>query len=64
MPSRRVFSWLHRTTVITALGISSLISGGGVALAQSASSLEGTLEVLHQDTRAGARFEYFIHTNC
>src|SRR5262245_14118155 len=63
MPSRRVLSWFLQNMAITALGISSLISGGGVALAQTGSSLEGTLEVLHQDTRAGARFEYFIHTN-
>jgi hypothetical protein len=63
MRSRRVLSWLLGNTAITALGILSLVSGGGVALAQTTSSLEGTLEILHDDTRAGARFEYFIHTN-
>jgi len=63
MRSRRVLSWFLGNTAITVLGIVSLLSGGGVALAQTASSLEGTLEILHDDTRAGARFEYFIHTN-
>jgi MG2 domain/Gametolysin peptidase M11 len=63
MRSRRVLSWFLGKTAITALGIVSVLSGGGVALAQTASSLEGTLEILHDDTRAGARFEYFIHTN-
>ncbi len=63
MRSRRVLSWLLGNTAITALGIMSLVSGGGVALAQTTSSLEGTLEILHDDTHAGARFEYFIHTN-
>jgi hypothetical protein len=63
MRSRRVLSGLLRNTASTALGILMLVSGGGVALAQTASSLEGTLEILVEDTRAGARFEYFIHTN-
>jgi hypothetical protein len=63
MRSRRVLSWFRGNTAITVLGIVSLVSGAGVALAQSASSLEGTLEILHDDTRAGARFEYYIHTN-
>src|SRR5262245_24156548 len=63
MRARRVLSWVFSNTAITALGIVSLLSGGGVALAQTASSLEGTLQILHDDTRAGARFEYFIHTN-
>src|SRR5262245_47621647 len=63
MGSRRILSWLLGNTAITALGISILIVGGGVARAQSPSSLEGTLEILHEDTRAGSRFEYFLHTN-
>jgi hypothetical protein len=63
MGSRRGLSWFLGNTVITALGVSSLVVGVGVALAQSASSLEGTLEILHDDTPAGSRFEYFIHTN-
>jgi MG2 domain len=63
MRSRRVLPWSHVKAAVSALGILSLVIDVGAALAQSASSHEGTLEILHQDTRAGARFEYFIHTN-
>jgi hypothetical protein len=65
MGARRVLSWFLGKTAISALGISSLVIGAGVALAQgqSESTLEGTLEILHDDTPAGARFEYFVHTN-
>jgi hypothetical protein len=65
MGARRVLSWLLGNTAITALGISSLIIGVGVgvARAQSASTLEGTLEIFHEDTPSGSRFEYFLHTN-
>ena len=65
MSSRRVLSWFLGHTAIIALGISSLVIGVGVALAQgqSASTLEGTLEILHEDTPAGSRFDYFIRTD-
>src|SRR5215471_14195361 len=66
MGSRRsVLSWFLGNTAITALGIASLVIGVGVARAQSpsASTLEGTLEILHDDTPTGSRFEYALHTN-
>jgi hypothetical protein len=63
MGARRVLSWFLGNTAVTALAITSLVIGVGVALAQSPSSHEGTLEIFHEDSPAGARFEYVLHTN-
>jgi hypothetical protein len=63
MRSRRVFSWSHVKAAVSALGILSLVIDVGAARAQSASTHEGTLEILHDDTPAGSRFEYLLHTN-
>jgi hypothetical protein len=63
MRSRRVLSWFLSKTAIAAFATSSVLSGSMVALAQSTPSVEGTVEIVHEDGHAGARFDYFIRTN-
>jgi len=63
MSSRRVLSWPLLKTAFIALAIMSLVIDVGAALAQNVASHEGTLEILHEDTPAGSRFEYALHTN-
>jgi hypothetical protein len=62
MHSTRDLSWLRRTTIAIAIGLWNLAVGAGIAAAQGASTLDGTVEVLHDDTPAGSRFEYFLRT--